>query len=247
MQCTMRCSALCNAMCNAMQCARGRKGKGLEHDRGRTRPGSNSTTGSNSRRGVELDPGSNSSAGSNVKLDTGWNSTRRRTRHGVELDARLRTPVFVVGYFCVLCICLALGDFVVGFVRGKCLCRATECACVDFTQLEKNIVCQFARVVKGVDLRSTAGDCARVRTPQLTSLITFEHAQNLIVAGVPAGSLVVPSLFTNEIVFSVLTNTFLGGMPKAKASLLWLFAYRSRSHIATGLGLASRAKKMRVL
>ena len=28
--------------------------------------------------------------------------------------------------------------------------------------------CQFARVVKGVDLRSTAGNCARVRTPQLT-------------------------------------------------------------------------------
>ena len=27
---------------------------------------------------------------------------------------------------------------------------------------------QFARVVKGVDLRSTAGNCARVRTPQLT-------------------------------------------------------------------------------
>ena len=28
--------------------------------------------------------------------------------------------------------------------------------------------CQFARVVKGVDLRSTAGNCAWVRTPQLT-------------------------------------------------------------------------------
>ena len=27
---------------------------------------------------------------------------------------------------------------------------------------------QFARVVKGVDLRSTAGNCAWVRTPQLT-------------------------------------------------------------------------------
>ena len=27
---------------------------------------------------------------------------------------------------------------------------------------------QFARVAKGVDLRSTAGNCARVRTPQLT-------------------------------------------------------------------------------
>ena len=30
------------------------------------------------------------------------------------------------------------------------------------------IACQFARVVKGVDLRSTAGNCAWVRTPQLT-------------------------------------------------------------------------------
>ena len=29
---------------------------------------------------------------------------------------------------------------------------------------------QFARVVKGVDLRSTAGNCARARTPQLTDL-----------------------------------------------------------------------------
>ena len=28
---------------------------------------------------------------------------------------------------------------------------------------------QFARVVKGVDLRSTAGNCAWVRTPQLTN------------------------------------------------------------------------------
>jgi hypothetical protein len=28
--------------------------------------------------------------------------------------------------------------------------------------------CQFARVAKGVDLRSTAGNCAWVRTPQLT-------------------------------------------------------------------------------
>ena len=29
---------------------------------------------------------------------------------------------------------------------------------------------QFARVVKGVDLRSTAGNCAWVRTPQLTNV-----------------------------------------------------------------------------
>ena len=32
---------------------------------------------------------------------------------------------------------------------------------------------QFARVVKGVDLRSTAGNCAWVRTPQLASLSVF--------------------------------------------------------------------------
>ena len=30
---------------------------------------------------------------------------------------------------------------------------------------------QFARVVKGVDLRSTAGNCAWVRTPQLTNIL----------------------------------------------------------------------------
>ena len=32
-----------------------------------------------------------------------------------------------------------------------------------------SILCQFARVVKGVDLRSTAGNCAWARTPQLTN------------------------------------------------------------------------------
>ena len=31
------------------------------------------------------------------------------------------------------------------------------------------ITCQFARVVKGVDLRSTTGNCAWVRTAQLTN------------------------------------------------------------------------------
>ena len=31
---------------------------------------------------------------------------------------------------------------------------------------------QFARVVKGVDLRSTAGNCAWAQTPQLTQLTT---------------------------------------------------------------------------
>ena len=30
--------------------------------------------------------------------------------------------------------------------------------------------CEFARVVKGVDLRSTAGNCAWARTPQLTGI-----------------------------------------------------------------------------
>ena len=33
------------------------------------------------------------------------------------------------------------------------------------------VISQFARAVKGVDLRSTAGHCAWVRTPQLTSLV----------------------------------------------------------------------------
>ena len=32
----------------------------------------------------------------------------------------------------------------------------------------QHVTCQFARVVKGVDLRSTAGNCAWARTPQLT-------------------------------------------------------------------------------
>ena len=36
-----------------------------------------------------------------------------------------------------------------------------------------SITCQSARVVKGVDLRSTAGNCAWVRTPQLT----FKHLE----------------------------------------------------------------------
>ena len=75
---------------------------------------------------------------------------------------------------------------------------------------------KFARVVKGVDLRSTAGHCARVRTPQLTSLLAFEHAQNLLVAGVPAGSFAVPSLFTNEIVFFGFDKYVFGGHAKSK-------------------------------
>ena len=34
------------------------------------------------------------------------------------------------------------------------------------------LTCQFARVVKGVDLRCTAGNCAWARTPQLTEIAT---------------------------------------------------------------------------
>ena len=68
---------------------------------------------------------------------------------------------------------LGVGDVAVGFVLGKCLCRATARACVNVTKLGKNIDRQFARVVKGVDLRSTAGNCAWVRTPQLT----FKHLE----------------------------------------------------------------------
>ena len=36
--------------------------------------------------------------------------------------------------------------------------------------------CQFARVVKGVDLRSTAGNCAWVRTPQLTIFLCMSFS-----------------------------------------------------------------------
>ena len=37
-------------------------------------------------------------------------------------------------------------------------------------------MCQFARVVKGVDLRSTARKCAWVGTPQLTFLYAASQA-----------------------------------------------------------------------
>ena len=45
--------------------------------------------------------------------------------------------------------------------------------CMDLNYCERlctslRIQCQFARVAKGVDLRSTAGNCAWARTPQLT-------------------------------------------------------------------------------
>ena len=40
---------------------------------------------------------------------------------------------------------------------------------------------QFARVVKGVDLRSTEGNFAWVRTPQLTRLWHFEGPCRLVV------------------------------------------------------------------
>ena len=35
----------------------------------------------------------------------------------------------------------------------------------------RRVQCQFARVVKGLDLRSNAGNCAWVRTPQLAHLL----------------------------------------------------------------------------
>ena len=78
-------------------------------------------------------------------------------------------------------------------VRGKlraCLTRKVECTSVEEEETQQEIqashkVCwpfhvgammtdvhgQFARVVKGVDLRSTAGNCAWVRTPQLTKFL----------------------------------------------------------------------------
>ena len=40
--------------------------------------------------------------------------------------------------------------------------------------------CQFARVVKGVDLRSTAGNCAWARTPQLTGPPSLHSAARMV-------------------------------------------------------------------
>ena len=41
-------------------------------------------------------------------------------------------------------------------------------------------MCQFARVVKGVDLRSTAGNCAWARTPQLTGPPSLQSAACMV-------------------------------------------------------------------
>ena len=38
------------------------------------------------------------------------------------------------------------------------------------------VMCQFVRVVEGVDLRSTAGNCAWTRTPQLTGAPSLHSA-----------------------------------------------------------------------
>ena len=46
---------------------------------------------------------------------------------------------------------------------------------------------KFARVVKGVDLRSTAGNCAWVRTPQLACKVFWDYIRALS-SRVPRGS-----------------------------------------------------------
>ena len=43
-----------------------------------------------------------------------------------------------------------------------------------------NVMCRFARVVKGVDLRSTAGNCAWARTPQLTGPPSLQSAACMV-------------------------------------------------------------------
>ena len=60
-------------------------------------------------------------------------------------------------------------------LRSKCANQAVtqQRRCQKDQEIEGNALLrclhsQFARVVKGVDLRSTAGNCAWVRTPQLT-------------------------------------------------------------------------------
>ena len=55
---------------------------------------------------------------------------------------------------------------------------ASDCLDCLFARSAKS---QFARVVKGVDLRSTEGNFAWVRTPQLTRRLRFEGPCRLVV------------------------------------------------------------------
>ena len=55
-------------------------------------------------------------------------------------------------------------------MQHDCACECGHGASFPSTELLRHFAsrCQFARVVKGVDLRSTTGNCAWVQTPQLT-------------------------------------------------------------------------------
>ena len=58
-------------------------------------------------------------------------------------------------------------SFALEIIRHRTqLIHHEQASCFHITDLAS--ISQFARVVKGVDLRSTAGNCAWVRTPQLT-------------------------------------------------------------------------------
>ena len=61
-------------------------------------------------------------------------------------------------------------SFALEIIRHRTqLIHHEQASCFHITDLAS--ISQFARVVKGVDLRSTAGNCAWVRTPQLTSIL----------------------------------------------------------------------------
>ena len=68
-------------------------------------------------------------------------------------------------------------------LRSKCANQAVtqQRRCQKDQEIEGNALLrclhsQFARVVKGVDLRSTAGNCAWVRTPQLTIFVCISFS-----------------------------------------------------------------------
>ena len=78
-------------------------------------------------------------------------------------------------------------------------------------------LCQFARVVKGVDLRSTAGNCAWVRTPQLTC---FKTKQGKLVFKASAHTVVIPA--TRSRCKPNANCTLAGRARKHKANILFL-------------------------
>ena len=66
--------------------------------------------------------------------------------------------------------------------------------------LDEKAHCQFARVVKGVDLRSTAGNCAWARTPQLTVLLRAHvaEAKNNVRSAIMTLAGLEPAIFGSE-------------------------------------------------